>query len=426
MNRVIWAALSGVLVPSVLLPGVLLLGLVLSGLVLAGGGGPPAALGANLPSPSVGQSASLTALTTDPSGAAVLAWVQQGPAGERSFDQVRAARWNGEQWEALGGVLNENPAHNAAQLTAVRGPDGQPWLGWSEDAGTAHVDSYLISRWNGQAWSDPARYAVRRNLSDAGKSRAFTVTADNQPYLTWTNIYYPGASAGVVQPFTWSAGRWEEHAPPLNHSLQSAAFFPAATRGADGLIYTAWLEGHVAQSNVYVSKQSATGNWTPVGGALNFRPNTYTFAPQLAAGARGVVAAWSEDQAGIDNLFVKRWNGKQWVSLGSSLNQNVRRPAERPNLAVDAAGWPLVAWTEGLEGERRVYAKRWNAQQWVLLGGGPLNTGGHDARSASVTVDGQGRAVVAWCEQSGSGSQNSGSQNDGSQNSGYRVKVKRF
>lgn len=368
---------------------------------LAGGGGPAPRLGASPSTP--GRSASLTALTTDPGGAPVLAWVERGPAGERLYDQLHAARWDGGRWQPLGSVLNENPTHNAAQLTATRGPDGWPWLGWSEDAGTAHVDSYLISRWDGRAWSSPGQYAVRRNLSDAGKSRAFTVTKDNTPYLTWTNIYYPGASAGVVQPFTWQGTRFKEDARPLNRSLQNAAFFSAATTGPNGTLYTAWLEGRVATSDVYVARQEPGGGWTNLGGALNFRPRTYTFAPQLKAGADGaLVAAWMEDQGGVDNVFAKRWTGSGWARLGASLNVDPTQPAERPNLALDAAGRPLLAWAEGQAGSRRVYAKRWTGARWQLLGGGPLNLNPRqDAQSASVTVDGSGRAVIAWCERVG-------------------------
>ncbi|GGR07985.1 hypothetical protein [Deinococcus ruber] len=380
----------------------------LLGSALAGGGTPSA----TLPSPSRAD-ATMTALTTGPDGQPVLAWVELSPSGGEVFGHLHAVRWNGGGWTALGGLLNENPVHNAWQLSAVHGPDGQPWLGWAEDAGTAHVDSYLMSRWNGSSWSDPGLYAVRRNLSDAGKSRAFTVTTQNQPYLTWTNIYYPGAFAQVVQPFYWQPGAkvWEEQTPTLNHTIGKAAFFPAAARGPQGTIYTAWLEGDVAHSDVFVAQLGSGKKWTYLGGPLNFRPHTYTFAPQLAAGPAGVVAAWLEDQGGVDNLFVKRWTGQRWASLGATLNIDSRLLAERPNLALDARGYPLLAWVEGTDAGRNVYAKRWTGNGWTLLGGGPLNLKAGDARSASVTVDADGRAVVAWCERSGGT---------------YSVQVKRF
>ncbi|ULH17101.1 hypothetical protein MF271_18395 (plasmid) [Deinococcus sp. KNUC1210] len=125
-----------------------------------------------------------------------------------------------------------------------------------------------------------------------------------------------------------------------------------------------------------------------------------------------MVAAWLEDQGGVDNLFVKRWTGQRWTSLGASLNIDPRLLAERPNLALDARGYPLLAWVEGTDAGRHVYAKRWTGTGWTLLGGGPLNLKtGDDARSASVTVDAEGRAVVAWCERSGKM---------------YSVQVKRF
>ena len=417
----------------------LVLASVLVGTVLAGGSGTPPAHSSSVPSPRIaqppalplkgrlnapGRDASLTALSTDQDGAPVLAWVEHGPAGNGGADQLRAAHWSGAAWIPMGGALNENPAHNVSQLTAASGPDGRPWLGWSEDAGTAHVDSYLMSRWDGQRWSDPGRYAVRRNLSDAGRSRAFAVTASNTPFLAWTNIYYPGARAGVVQPFTWLGGRWDERALPLNVSVRSAAFFPAAARspGQDGTLYAAWLEGDVAHSSVYVKQLERGGAWTPLGGALNSRPRTYTFAPQLAAGRTGVVAAWLEDQGGIDTLFVRRWTGQRWVPLGAGLNVSAGQFVQRPNLALDLKGNPVVAWVEGQDGARRVYAKRWTGRAWTLLGAGALNLKPQrDARSASVTVDGQNRAVVAWCGQA-----EAGLKMTAPGIRGYDVQVRRF
>ena len=87
-------------------------------------------------------------------------------------------------------------------------------------------------------------------------------------------------------------------------------------------------------------------------GALNVRPHTYTFAPQLR---------------------------------------------------LDASGFPLVAWQEDLSGVDNPYL--WQNGCWVLLGDPAVHagavSGGADALGATVTVPGSGQVWVSWCEKAG-------------------------
>ena len=352
-------------------------------------------------------SATTLALTTDKSGAPLLAWIEHA-----GHNQLRAARWTGGQWQALDRVVNENLAHNASQISARTAPDGAVWLGWGEDSGAAHTDSYLLSSWSGTAWSDPSRYAIRRDLADAGRSRAFTVLPDGQPFIAWTNIYDAEARSTVVQPFTWQGERWDQSARPLNRSLQRASFYPSTDAAQIGDVYVAWLEGDVARSDVVVSVRRG-GQWKPLGPTLNVRPNTYTFAPLLRVDTQGrPTVVWLEDRGGIDTVFVKRWTGSAWQALGGALNVNAGSLAEAPSLALDQQGDAVIAWAEGNAGNRRVYAKRWTGSAWQTLEGGALNLDGrHDAASAAVTLDGQNRVVVAWREGAPQG---------------YAVQVRRF
>lgn len=369
------------------------------------GGGSPASSGTFLP-PLPFQTAqskpALTAALTDGHGAPVIAWTQrEAVVGgyTAGTDHLYAARLGPQGWEALGGLLNEDARHNVSRLQAQVGPGGEPWLGWAEDAGIAHVDSTILRRWDGAAWSPAGQYAVRRNLSDAGKSSAFAVLPGSVPFLVWTDIYYPGASADVVQIAHREEPSWVFE-KPLNTSLRRHAFYPAAAAAPDGTRYAAWLEGDVAHSEVLVARQRPGGSWTLLGAALNHRPGTYTFAPQMTLTGQGQpVVSWLEDDQGRDHVFVKRWNGQRWEALGASLNVDPLSVAGRPGLAVDQAGNPVVTWAEQRdERPERVYARRWTGRAWTLLGGGPLNTDQTRAFMPSVTVDGQNRAVVAWAQ----------------------------
>ncbi|EYB68082.1 hypothetical protein DEIPH_ctg027orf0012 [Deinococcus phoenicis] len=349
-----------------------------SGLALAGGGGPAPT---ELPPPPVTGRAELTALAVDASGTPVLAWTAQGTEGNR---RLHAARLAAGAWTPLGGVLNEGRSFNAAQLTARNGAGGQVWLGWAEDSGQAHVDSYLMSGWDGQAWSDPAHYAVRRNLSDAGRSRAFAVLPDGTPTLAWTDLGVRGAYAGVVRPLAWQAGTWVPQ--PLLSDPARAAFSPDLALNRAGRRTVAFLEGDFATMNVRVRQEDPSGHWTTLGGPLNRHPGSFTAAPRLALAADGSpVVTWIEEEpAGHDRVNVSRWTGTRWQPLGGP----VSRPgvsAEAPVLALSRAGHPVLAWLE--TGHLR--AARWTGTDWVLL---PLPAT-HDASGPSLSPDGRYLAV---------------------------------
>ena len=81
-------------------------------------------------------------------------------------------------------------------------------------------------------------------------------------------------------------------------------------------------------------------------------------------------------QGGADNLYLKRWTGASWEALGGSLNHDPRRLAERAALALDAAGDPVVAWSEERSsGQHAVYARRWKNGRWTLLGQAAVRQG---------------------------------------------------
>lgn len=323
-----------------------------------------------LAAPATGGPAERTTLVRSGAGL-VLAWTERTPQAT----QVRAAllgrgegtAGTGATWRALGGVINGDARFNAAQLRSREGPGGQVWLGWAEDSGEAHVDSWLMSAWTGAAWSDPARYAVRRNLSDAGRSRAFDVLPGNVPTLAWTDVSAPGAVGDVVRPLNWQAqggqdGTWV--AGPVLSDPRAAAFAPDLRVRAGGLRTVTYLQGDFATMGVMTQRETSPGRWTPLGAAVNRAPNTFAADPQLALDAGGnPVVAWIEadprPEGGPDRLFVSRWTGRAWQPLGGALPP-APQSAEAPALALTPGGEVRAAWLAG----GQVRAARWTGKAW--------------------------------------------------------------
>lgn len=329
-----------------------------------------------LPPPHTAGKVELTALAKDKTGAPALAWTE-----EHQSRQVHAATWAGGQWQVLGGIINEDPAFNAAQLMARTDFGGRLWLGWAEDAGIAHVDSWIMSVWDGGAWHIPAA-PVRRNLSDAGRSRSFDVLPSGVPTLAWTDIHVPGAWASAVRPLSWDGKTWQPEA--VLNQLKFAGFNPDIRTQKSGLRTLVFLEGDYASMNVIVMQEQAAGKWQRLGEALNHRKGTFSTAPKLLLSPWGQpLVAWIEANGDLpDRVCVSRWDGQKWVSLGSPAG--FKHSAEALAVALSTRG-VRTAWLE----DGVLHAAEWDGHRWATL---PLPKT-KNATGPSLSPDGKYLAV---------------------------------
>jgi len=144
--------------------------------------------------------------------------------------------------------------------------------------------------------------------------------------------------------------------------------------------------------------------WTQLGSELNISSSQDAESPSLALDASGnPVVAWHENTPGqFDNIYVKRWDGTDWVPLGNALDISEPQPAERPSLALDASGRPAVAWFENDGTSNNIYVKRWDGASWLLQGSGLDTVLSQEAQHPKVAMDSLGYPVVVWQEQVGS------------------------
>ena len=354
-------------------------------------GGAPALTAPRIPDPVLAVAAG-----TNGRGDPVVAWIERtGRAGQHSAEQLHAAQLQGLAWRPLGGVVNENAPFNAAKPTVHPGTDGSVWLAWEEGSGLAHIDSYLMSNWQGGAWTSPTGYALRRNLSDAGRSRSFVASPGNRPLVGWTDIgtgsrRYPS----VVSLRLWTGSDWQV-TPYLNLDLLRPAFMPSVA-AVGGQVMVAYVEGATIQSDLWVRAWNGK-TWQTVGERLNLRASTFIFLPTLRVdGAGRPVVAWLEDLDGLDTLYVSRWNGQRWQRLGGTVSAPGQL-ASSASLGFDSQGRAVVAWNQGPDGARKVRAARWDGGRWVSLGG-ILNADPRADTDHASLAAGRGGVLVAWRE----------------------------
>jgi hypothetical protein len=105
------------------------------------------AVGGSLASPGV-TGAGMTWIAIDGTGAPVAAWTEYSTPRWN----VRAARWNGSQWSALGGIVNADKSPGVGQEPSLAISAGSTvTIGWWEHAPNFGVH---VRRWSGSAWQD--------------------------------------------------------------------------------------------------------------------------------------------------------------------------------------------------------------------------------------------------------------------------------
>lgn len=142
--------------------------------------------------------------------------------------------------------------------------------------------------------------------------------------------------------------------------------------------------------------------WTQLGAALAGSSDVDP-APSLGMDFASPVVAFVEAVGGdVPRLHVRRLEGNTWVALGgAAINAGSLTPASEPSLLLTPNGMPYLAWSQGNGVQQNVFVSRFNGSAWVSVGaaGVALNfSAGSIARSPSLAFDAQMQPMLAWIE----------------------------
>lgn len=303
-----------------------------------------------------------------PGTAPLLTWRNRTSISVRSFQEGH--------WSNLGGDLSvrANDQDVLASAPTVISHNGTPFVSWTEEewgGGTAYVRSWGASNWQ----------SVANAVDGAGKPALQFGTAASP----WLAVIQDGPEQGAtsIRIRRQNGAQWE------NVGSAFRAVTAALGRVSDvslrfhaAVPYLAWsefeldAEDHPVNGRIHVWRR-VSNEWVPLGSALKTHPSE-TSASQVDMKLDGdgrPLVAWSETTPpGPDgtaaNIHVSRWDGSQWVSLGSGLNATPgNSPADLPSIALAPDGSPLVAWRESDGTTNRVHLRHWVGSEWRTIHG---------------------------------------------------------
>jgi Bacterial Ig-like domain/Bacterial Ig domain len=203
----------------------------------------------------------------------------------------------------------------------------------------------------------------------------------------------------------WTGSTWQSIPSPTEAATDGGSFITALAVDPSGNPIVSWQgrdANNANRDNQYVSRWDGTA-WKMIGGALDVASRLFPTVAAIALDAGGnPVVAWAEaDSYGYatpNDLYVKRWDGSNWVQLGGHLEVNTNGAVQAIDLELDNNGNPVVAWQE-YNADFIAYVKHWSATSasWESLG----PTVSTKAGTPSVVVRPNGEVLVAFTQNTG-------------------------
>ena len=202
--------------------------------------------------------------------------------------------------------------------------------------------------------------------------------ATSTEYVAWADN-----RSGVYEIYVarYANGSWQELADSAEGEGISNTLIdsrrPSVTLDSSGNPVVAWTEINGTSTDIFAAKYDPTANagaggWVALGSSLSADglSNTgHADSAQIVNTAAGLVVAWLDTTSGHANVFVRQFNGTNWVALGSGSDSGTGVSGSStsiPGFSLATSGAnTAIAWTQpGTSAGNSIYLKQYNGSTW--------------------------------------------------------------
>jgi hypothetical protein len=336
-----------------------------------------------------------------------VAWQETFPVGGDFDYGIYVKRWNGSTWQQLGGSLDSKSVSFASTTSLSVDLDNanNPFVAWSkcvsEVSGFCNNDDIFVKAWTGSTWQLLGG-ALDTTLGEEAFSPSLVVGTDNKPVVAWHEDA-GGIDSCCSNPNVyvkrWDGSNWIALGGALDVNVANSAVTPSLALDAANHPVVAWMESSSGSPTQLYVKRWNGSTWQQLGSSLNVSPTSYTFNPSLALDNSGNPYVAFEQRLGNtgSDVYVKRWDGSQWLQVGGSLDVVSFRRAYEPSLAIDKNNTPSVAFLERRSSSNYdLYVKRWDGTQWAQVGKAVETPSTESGRKPSLVVNSNNVLFVSF------------------------------
>jgi len=213
----------------------------------------------------------------------------------------------------------------------------------------------FVSAWNGTEWESPSSDSLNVN---PGNNAIYPRLASDGAALylaftEWTSATAASPRTALLYVKRWNGQQWAMVGVPLNVGLETVVYGPPALEVAGGHLYVAWTEyserpdahGQVVDiQKVYVKGWNGQ-EWIPLGGALNHDQAKSANFSAMAIHNGAVTVGFFQpdlrlDEAAHENrptlsAYIKQWTGTEWIQVGQKVQ--LHELPNNPSLSLASA-----------------------------------------------------------------------------------------
>ncbi|MFN8742342.1 MAG: right-handed parallel beta-helix repeat-containing protein, partial [Pirellula sp.] len=299
------------------------------------------------------------------------------PAGQEEM-----IRWGQFGSSASGPGLGSNDGL-AIESSLATSTSNSVFVAWADNrSGNFEI---LVARHSQGTWEGLSGSANARGVSQTATSSrrpSISITGSSAPLIAWTEVTSSGSNILVAQ---WNgmsnsgAGAWE----PLGDSLSIGGISQTGSADHAMVKWTAagpvvsWIDSSNGIPQVYL-KRFSSGSWQAIQGSASGLgvsiSSTGVQDMRLAVDNQKIALAWTAKRDGIEQVYVREYNGSQWEFLGGANNNDAMTSnaggSHAPSITYHS-NQLFATWQAKVNGVGRVYAARYTST-WQPAGPGSM------------------------------------------------------